>query len=104
MDEESKRYVVKFYRPERWSSEQITEEHQFSLDLAESEIPVIAPLRLNGKTLHTHCGFFFAVFLALVGVSMKLIILTNWSGLGVFLAESIRPLVIAFSLPAQQWV
>lgn len=74
MDEDSKRYVVKFYRPERWSSEQITEEHQFSLDLAELEIPVIAPLRLNSKTLHTHCGFSSLFFLALVGVSMKLII------------------------------
>ncbi|HEI6852612.1 TPA: serine/threonine protein kinase [Yersinia enterocolitica] len=62
MDEDRKRYVVKFYRPERWSSEQILEEHQFSLDLAESEIPVIAPLQLDGHTLHTHGGFFFTVF------------------------------------------
>ncbi|EOA2962454.1 phosphotransferase, partial [Yersinia enterocolitica] len=43
-------------------SEQILEEHQFSLDLAESEIPVIAPLQLDGRTLHTHGGFFFTVF------------------------------------------
>ncbi|WP_237578171.1 phosphotransferase, partial [Klebsiella pneumoniae] len=26
-DEERHRYVVKFYRPERWSAEQILEEH-----------------------------------------------------------------------------
>ena len=34
------RYVVKFYRPERWSSEQITEEHQFSFELEAAEIPI----------------------------------------------------------------
>ena len=34
MDEDRRRYVVKFYRPERWSAAQIGEEHQFALDLA----------------------------------------------------------------------
>ncbi|WP_424585897.1 phosphotransferase, partial [Acinetobacter baumannii] len=32
-DEERHRYVVKFYRPERWSAAQILEEHQFALQL-----------------------------------------------------------------------
>ncbi|MEW6118932.1 MAG: serine/threonine protein kinase [Pseudomonadota bacterium] len=54
--------VVKFYRPERWSDEAILEEHAYTLQLAEREIPVVAPLRLNGATLHTHAGFRFAVF------------------------------------------
>lgn len=64
MDEENKRYVVKFYRPERWSAEQIDEEHQFSLSLFQHELPVVAPLTRQGKTLHTHGGFFFSVFLS----------------------------------------
>ena len=56
------RYVVKFYRPARWTTEQIIEEHQFSIELAEAEIPVIPPLVLDGKTLHQHNGFLFALF------------------------------------------
>src|SRR5258708_254322 len=38
------RRVVKFYRPGRWSREQILEEHGFLLDLVAAEIPAIAPL------------------------------------------------------------
>jgi len=56
------RYVIKFYRPGRWSSEQILEEHQFSIELANQEIPVIAPLVINEKTLHQYKGFYFALF------------------------------------------
>lgn len=44
--------VVKFYRPGRWSREQINEEHQFLFDLIEGDIPVVAPLKdKSGKTL-----------------------------------------------------
>lgn len=54
--------VVKFYRPGRWSNDAILEEHEFSLTLAEAEIPVVPPIVTNGRTLHTHEGFRFAVF------------------------------------------
>ncbi|MFC0139769.1 serine/threonine protein kinase [Erwinia mallotivora] len=66
-DEERKRYVVKFYRPQRWSPAQILEEHQFSAELAASEIPVAAPLVLQGKTLHQHEGYQFTLFPSLGG-------------------------------------
>ena len=36
--------VAKFYRPGRWSDAQIDEEHEFARELAEREIPVIAPI------------------------------------------------------------
>ena len=49
--------VAKFYRPARWSDEAILEEHSFSIELANAEIPVVAPLTLNGATLH-HSGNF----------------------------------------------
>lgn len=49
--------VAKFYRPGRWSDEQILEEHAFAAELAAMEIPVVAPLKRNGRTLH-HCGHF----------------------------------------------
>ena len=54
--------VVKFYRPERWSDAAILEEHAYTTELAAREIPVVAPLELNGTTLHTHAGFRFAVY------------------------------------------
>lgn len=55
--------IAKFYRPARWSDEAIQEEHGFSLELAEREIPVVAPLAsADGATLHRHAGFRFALF------------------------------------------
>lgn len=60
--EDSAPVVVKFYRLERWTDEAILEEHAYTAELAEREIPVVAPLRLNGATLHAHAGFRFAVF------------------------------------------
>lgn len=54
--------IAKFYRPGRWSDEAIIEEHQFSLELASHEIPVIAPIEIKGATLHTHNDFRFALF------------------------------------------
>lgn len=43
--------IAKFYRPGRWSKEQILEEHQFLSDLIAIEIPAIAPIQINGSTL-----------------------------------------------------
>jgi Ser/Thr protein kinase RdoA (MazF antagonist) len=54
--------VAKFYRPERWSDAQILEDHAFSLELSEREIPVVAPLVINGSSLQHFAGFRFAVF------------------------------------------
>ena len=53
--------VAKFYRPDRWSDAQILEEHAFVNELAEREIPVVAPLAAPG-TLLRYAGFRFAVF------------------------------------------
>ncbi|MCO1334133.1 serine/threonine protein kinase [Microbulbifer sp. OS29] len=54
--------IAKFYRPGRWSDEQILEEHQFTLEMAEAEIPVVAPLLIDGRTLMESAGFRFALF------------------------------------------
>ncbi|MFC1511549.1 serine/threonine protein kinase [Candidatus Margulisiibacteriota bacterium] len=45
------RFIVKFYRPGRWTREQILEEHQFLRELFAQEIPVIPPISIHGKTL-----------------------------------------------------
>ncbi|MCU5773471.1 serine/threonine protein kinase [Erwiniaceae bacterium BAC15a-03b] len=66
-DEDKKRYVVKFYRPQRWTAAQIDEEHQFSVELLADEVPIAAPLLLQGKMLHQHEGFYFAIFPSLGG-------------------------------------
>ena len=66
-DEERQRFVVKFYRPQRWSAEQIQEEHQFAHDLLVDDVPVAAPLKFNNQTLLTHQGFYYAVFPSLGG-------------------------------------
>ena len=39
--------VTKFYRPARWSDEQIAEEHSFSQEALAAEVPVVAPLPLG---------------------------------------------------------
>jgi Ser/Thr protein kinase RdoA (MazF antagonist) len=55
--------IAKFYRPNRWSSEQILEEHQFSLALSDYELPVVAPLlNSNGLSLLHYEKFQFALF------------------------------------------
>ncbi|HLF32201.1 MAG TPA: serine/threonine protein kinase [Xanthomonadales bacterium] len=60
--EEAAPLVAKFYRPGRWTDEQILEEHAFALELAAAEIPLIAPQQHRGQTLHRHAGFRFALF------------------------------------------
>ncbi|WP_165855461.1 serine/threonine protein kinase [Marinobacter sp. JSM 1782161] len=61
--EDAPSVVAKFYRPGRWTRAQIEEEHRFSCELVEAEVPIVAPLELaNGKTLAEHNGFLFAVF------------------------------------------
>ena len=60
--EEGPPLVAKFYRPARWSEAQIREEHEFTRELAEREIPVVAPLAASGRTLHEFGGFRYAIF------------------------------------------
>lgn len=54
--------VVKFYRPGRWTDEQILEEHAFAAELQAHEVPVVAPRVIEARTLHRAEGFRFAVF------------------------------------------
>ncbi|MBK1613729.1 stress response serine/threonine protein kinase YihE [Rubrivivax gelatinosus] len=45
--EDGSAVVAKFYRPGRWSDAQILEEHEFALELAAAEVPVVPPLVLE---------------------------------------------------------
>ena len=61
--EESDPVIAKFYRPHRWSDEQIQEEHDFTFELAEAELPVVAPMRNdNGESIFTYGDFRFSLF------------------------------------------
>ena len=54
--------VAKFYRPDRWTDAAIREEHAFTLELFEHELPVVPPVVRDSETLFEHAGFRFAVF------------------------------------------
>lgn len=54
--------VAKFYRPQRWTDDQILEEHRYTQTLADLEIPVVTPQTINGSTLHHIGDFRIAVF------------------------------------------
>lgn len=56
--------IVKFYRPGRWSKDQILEEHRFLTTLHEFEVPVVAPIEFKNSTLHLHeeTNLWFALF------------------------------------------
>ena len=54
--------VAKFYRPGRWSDAAIDEEHAFALELADAELPIVAPIAIEGRTLLRHAGFRYALY------------------------------------------
>jgi Ser/Thr protein kinase RdoA (MazF antagonist) len=55
--------IAKFYRPLRWSDEQILEEHQFCFELVERELPVVAPLtNAAGESLFHFNDYRFSLF------------------------------------------
>ena len=53
--------IAKFYRPGRWSDAAIIEEHTFTRELEEAELPVVAPLAFHGRTMLEHAGFRYAL-------------------------------------------
>ena len=62
--EEDEPIIAKFYRPDRWSDECIREEHDFTQELLDNEIPCVAPLLFDGQTLFhlADAEFRFALF------------------------------------------
>ncbi|SHJ85718.1 Ser/Thr protein kinase RdoA involved in Cpx stress response, MazF antagonist [Malonomonas rubra DSM 5091] len=61
--EDGEPLIAKFYRPERWTDEQIREEHLFTRELAEQELPVVAPwCSDSGASLFAYDGFRFGLY------------------------------------------
>jgi len=80
--------IAKFYRPGRWKRETIENEHQFVLDCAEAELPVVAPIALaNRRTLGEHAGMFFAVYPKRSGRQLEITTQSDWIRLGSLIAR-----------------
>ena len=61
--EEREPIIAKFYRPDRWTNEQIQEEHDFCFELEEAELPVVAPLRNSeNQSIFEYGNFRFSLF------------------------------------------
>ncbi len=54
--------IAKFYRPARWTDEQILEEHAFSIELEQLDVPIVPPLIIDGRTLFHYDNFRFALY------------------------------------------
>lgn len=80
--DDQKRYVVKFYRPERWTDAQILEEHQFCFELVASELDVLAPLQIAGNSLFVEQGYRFAMYPSVGGRHFQLDSAEQWQWLG----------------------
>ena len=60
--EDSPPLIAKFYRAARWSDAAIREEHAFARELADAELPVVAPLPFGNSTLLHFETFRFALY------------------------------------------
>lgn len=79
--------IAKFYRPGRWTDAAILEEHQFSTELMSHEIPVVAPLVLQDKTLHHFEEHRFALFPRQGGRTLELDNLAHLEWMGRFIGR-----------------
>ena len=61
--EDEKPLIAKFYRPARWSDDQILEEHDYTQELADRELPVVPPLNIDGRSLFEFAGYRFSLSL-----------------------------------------
>ncbi len=87
ISDEQQRFVVKFYRPQRWTDAQILEEHQFSHELADAEIPIVAPCLHNGQSLHYAEQYRFALFPSAGGRQFELDNLDHLEWMGRFIGR-----------------
>lgn len=94
-DGSGERYIIKFYRPGRWSLEAILDEHDFILDCVEEEIPVVPPLVLEGEgTLSDWNGIYYALFNRRSGRLIEIDDDEGWVRLGAIIGRMHRAGVI----------
>jgi Ser/Thr protein kinase RdoA (MazF antagonist) len=83
--------IAKFYRPDRWSIEQIMEEHRFTQQLYDLEIPVVPPLVIDEgsdtPTLSHFNNFDFSIYPRQGGRAPELDNLDHLHQLGQFIGR-----------------
>ena len=80
--------IAKFYRPGRWSSEAILDEHGFVADCHEAEIPVVPAMTLrNGSAIGEHEGFLLSIFPKRAGRQLEITGDADWLRLGSLIAR-----------------
>ena len=79
--------IAKFYRPGRWTFDQIMEEHAFLFELSENDISVVAPLLFEKKSLFETSGLYFCLFPKQGGRSPEDLSETTFQMLGRLLAR-----------------
>ena len=85
--ESKERFIVKFYRPGRWTKDMILEEHDFLNELASKDIPVIKPMTISGKTLFSLDNIMYAVFPKKGGRAVDEFDQESWENIGRHLAR-----------------
>lgn len=61
-DNDKNKFVTKFYRPQRWQDNELREEHEFALELEAQELPLVAPIVIDGESLFSFKGYQFCVY------------------------------------------
>ncbi len=86
--EDKSQIVAKFYRPGRWSREQILEEHEFLWELGSEDIEVNQPAKLkNGSTILEFKDMWVSFFPLFLGRSVTEILDFDWPRIGRLLAR-----------------
>lgn len=89
-DENKIRYVVKFYRPQRWQKEQLQEEHQFCFELHKKGCHLAPPIKIDGQSLFVFQGYYFALFQSLSARTMEIDNIDQLFDVGVSLGKMHR--------------
>ncbi len=63
--------VAKFYRPQRWSRQQIQEEHDFLFASANAGVRVAVPLKREQSSIFSYNNMLFAVWPAISGRQLE---------------------------------
>lgn len=107
--EDGQPLIAKFYRPGRWSREQIIEEHRFCFELQAHELPVVAPwVNGAGESLFQSGIFSFALYPRQGGHAPEFDNLDNLLILGRMLGRvhavgAVRPFVARPALDSQSF-
>ncbi len=81
--------IAKFYRPGRWNRDAILDEHRFTQDCADDEIPVVPPTPLlDGSSIGEHDGFLFSLFPKRAGRQLEINEDADWLRIGALVART----------------